>query len=534
MEYSWHVLKALVRVVRAGCGLFMPLPPMTLDDKPFKKLRVSRPPKTDLRRQSAASGRDCTSSASASSPAPASGGGVDKEAEAGVDRTLSVLPDKGMLEFSFGSFLKPPPTGQPLSANLLEKLLRELADTNLMAQASKDIVVSVMHGNFINIAQTRQLLSVNNDAEFRLLVLEANFNAFSDPHLRPALLADLAPSERKRLQRRVGPASWFFTALNPTGHYTLNLNRPMDRQVALALMAFKNREQEWEEKNAKTEGVRVGGTRDKNLDRVWRNAKFNHRPHKYENTWVLPRHGTLQLDFVQITKPSDLFFAEDIKVIGNHQLVELVATQGDAWNKNPAAFVTHVREASNGCFFTCDQVKYLLLEITKAIVIKERFSDKFGGTAILRRWTNKTAALYFTMWRMGIVLDLKRIPSLREAGNSAQVDSHGNLIPESAADKAKFEYFENLRVELVVIMFARVRDFLGFRTQIFEKLRYDKYVLISFFSKSFFEKYISFDICGEPQRSRPSVLVAFRIYRSLNYVYIGLFKRSVFVKINLY
>ena len=41
---------------------------------------------------------------------------------------------------------------------------------------------------------------------------------------------------------------------------------------------------------------------------------------------------------------------------------------------------------------------------------------------VLRRWMNKATALYFTLWRMGIVLNLKRIPSLQEAG-SRQVDA---------------------------------------------------------------------------------------------------------------
>jgi len=36
-------VKALVRVVKAGNGLFMPTPPLALDGKPYKKFFVTRP-----------------------------------------------------------------------------------------------------------------------------------------------------------------------------------------------------------------------------------------------------------------------------------------------------------------------------------------------------------------------------------------------------------------------------------------------------------------------------------------------------------
>ena len=454
---SWHVLKSLVRTVKAGNGAFVgtSAAPMLLNSKPYTKFRVAR--------------------RKASSPRPGSPASpVEVEAiNAEVDKELAVLPDKGILEFNFGSLWKPPRMGQELSEALFEKMMREFSSSALTIPAAKDILASVMHGNVMSSAQVNRLLTVTLDSELRLLVLHAVFNKISDPQRKPELLKLLLPTQRRDLRRRTGTVSWFFTANNPTGHYNLNLGRPTDREVALILVAWKNREQEWESEQARKQQGRVGGTRDKALDRVWRNAMYNGKPRPYDYTWALPRSGTLRLDFVQITKPTDDLNAEDIKIISNDDIVELVASLGDPFHKDPVAFVAAVREASNGFCFTTEQCKYLLLELTKAIVVQERFSPilrEKKAAMVLRRWSSKTHAIYFTMWRMGLVLDLKRIPSLREAGAQESVDSKGKPIPETAASKKRFEKYEDLRVELIVIMFARIVDHLGFRHSIYEKL----------------------------------------------------------------
>ncbi len=110
------------------------------------------------------------------------------------------------------------------------------------------------------------------------------------------------------------------------------------------------------------------------------------------------------MDFVQITKPTDWLEREDINVIATEALVELSGARGDLFHsQTPGDIVAAARQASNAVFFTCDQVQFLLLELTKAIVIKERYSPKVGTLKILQRWTNKASALFFIRWRMGIV-----------------------------------------------------------------------------------------------------------------------------------
>jgi len=85
------------------------------------------------------------------------------------------------------------------------------------------------------------------------------------------------------------------------------------------------------------------------------------------------------MDFVQITKPTDWLEREDINVIATEALVELSGARGDLFHsQTPGDIVAAARQASNAVFFTCDQVQFLLLELTKAIVIKERYSPKVG------------------------------------------------------------------------------------------------------------------------------------------------------------
>jgi hypothetical protein len=405
-EYSRHVVKALVRVVLAGNGLFMPSPPLTINGKLYKKFWVSRP-KTAIAQGSQSPGGGARGA-----------GGAGEGSPAAVQAALACLPEKGILEFTFGSLYKPPAIGAKLATQLHEKLLRELSNSNLTVPGIRDVLVSVLHGNVLTCQQVSELLTLNNDAEYRLTVLHAVFNKISDPQHRPALLAATSsPAERQRLKQQVGAACWVFSALNPTGHYSLNLNRPMQRELALALMAFNNQEKILEDEILKQAQHRVGGPRDKSLARTWRNSKLDNEPFAYSNTRALPRNGTLVVDFVQISKPS--YSKEDITVMPNENLVNLVRVYGDPWHKDPASLVEQVREESNMYFFTCDMVQYLLLELTKCIVIRNMFAEKVQkvtGIHILQRWMNKAMAMCFTMWRMGIILQLKRIPSLQEAG----------------------------------------------------------------------------------------------------------------------
>jgi hypothetical protein len=145
--------------------------------------------------------------------------------------------------------------------------------------------------------QTQKLLDLAKlfpaeAASFRLLLLSTVFNKISDPGtFRTTIISEMAVSERKRLMARIGKPAWVFTACNPTGEYRLNLSRAQERDVALILVALKNQEQEFAEEEAKRTEGRVGGRRDKEMERIWRNATYNNRPLVYEPTWQLPTQG---------------------------------------------------------------------------------------------------------------------------------------------------------------------------------------------------------------------------------------------------
>jgi len=132
-KISLHILKSLVRLVKQGFGMFMPLPPMTLDAKP-QRLHVARAtcnvPHYMLLR------RNVTKP---SSPE------VD---EKDINKILAALPNKGILEFTYGGMRKLPVVGQPLAEPLFQMLLTELKHgRTLSVQAISDILTPALHGH---------------------------------------------------------------------------------------------------------------------------------------------------------------------------------------------------------------------------------------------------------------------------------------------------------------------------------------------------------------------------------------------------
>ena len=65
---------------------------------------------------------------------------------------------------------------------------------------------------------------------------------------------------------------------------------------------------------------------------------------------------------------------------------------------------------------------------------------------------------------------MKRIPTLHEVDTRIIDDKTDTLLPLSSQEQKKFEYYENLHVELSVIMYGRVCDHLGYNHQILEKV----------------------------------------------------------------
>ena len=155
--------------------------------------------------------------------------------EKDINKILAALPNKGILEFTYGGMRKLPVVGQSLEAPLFQMLLKELKNGRPLS------------------------------------------------------------AQRKQLMARIGKSAWFFTACIPTGEYRLNLSRAKECDVALILVALKNQEQEVAEEEAKRTEGRVGGRRNKAMERIWRNATYNNRQFVYDVTWQLLTEGISHL-----------------------------------------------------------------------------------------------------------------------------------------------------------------------------------------------------------------------------------------------
>ena len=69
--------------------------------------------------------------------------------------------------------------------------------------------------------------------------------------------------------------------------------------LRLVPFGFGSHEQQAEQTLYNEAKGRPGGVRPQ-IDLVWRNAKFNRRPHVWSNTWNVPRDGVLELDYVAL------------------------------------------------------------------------------------------------------------------------------------------------------------------------------------------------------------------------------------------
>jgi len=418
-EYSRKVLKSLLRLQTQKTGSFCP--GMLLNDKPFK-LETGRSSLNDL-----------------------------YESSEGSQKGKSSMPTSGILSFEFASYRRPPAgrhcgdvhtSGDQLQEASMLKLC-DFFDSRKTLEETKELLEALLKGSYLSSAQAARLLRLLVDSDTRVYFACFAYLHISDSAKSNLLTNELSGFEAIRFASRIGRKRLDFTPNNPTGHYSLHLDKPHERAIALDLIYFKNLEMSFEDEDYKKSKTRKGGERV-NFDRVWRNCYYNHKRHSYSNTWKLPTEGVLELDFVQISRPST-----PVAVISNELVVSLC---GDGWGnqKSPEEILAEVRKSSNLYFFTCKQILYIILQITKLMALRQKIKKKLDKNEIISRWSNRRLSTSFTSWRMGIILNLNRLPTLREVG-----------ILEGKSP---------LRVELCVIVFARVVDWNGFKPLIFEKL----------------------------------------------------------------
>lgn len=276
-----------------------------------------------------------------------------------------------------------------------------------------------------------------------IVMLCANLHKrLSDPENMNAVMQILSKAEGHAFEKVAGPLAFSFTLHNPTGHYILDLGKNSERDVATHLAAWKNQESVFEEQLQK-EKSQVGFAKI-NFERVWRNASINGHNHIYSTTSALPCSGKFEIDFVQISKPDT-----GAKPITDSELDNLLHDQWSIKNsEDPEILVKYFRELSNTFYFTCKQVQDLLILVTKASFLGKVYSD----LKILQQWATSTVSKFFNHWRF----------ENRSPKRFVRLVCLGNDCSDLSLCK--------LRVEIMVIAFARTIDWHGIQPLILEHL----------------------------------------------------------------
>ena len=96
----------------------------------------------------------------------------------------------------------------------------------------------------------------------------------------------------------LGPL-YYYNDNNPTGHYKLELHREQDRMVALRLTA-RNRQERMEVRRHRRPDLSQHG----NGENV-RRSFYNGELFVYTSTWVVPRTGVWEFDYVSPIRPNE-------------------------------------------------------------------------------------------------------------------------------------------------------------------------------------------------------------------------------------
>ena len=278
-----------------------------------------------------------------------------------------------------------------------------------------------------------------------VVVLATNlYKRLSDPENWNSILHVLSNAEASAFQKFAGPLASSFTLHNPTGHYVLDLSRPSEKEIAQRLATWKNQETAFEEQWQK-EKSQLGFPKI-NFDRVWRNATLNSRQHTYSTTTGIPSTGKLELDFVQISKPEP-----GARAIDDSELDKLITERfrdGQTHEEEPALLVRYFRELSNIYFFAVRQVQNILVDITKAFCLQSAKPTE----NVMNRWQIRRLATAFIFWRF----------ENRKPKRFVRLICLVNDI--FASD------LYQLRVEVIVIAFARTVDWYGLAPMILDHL----------------------------------------------------------------
>jgi len=281
-----------------------------------------------------------------------------------------------IVKFSYASLRKRANAADALPIKAFLTLQEGLSSPMSNATHCLDLIDTVMGPDvFITIDQAKQLFDCVNlptDLRYRELlpvrshILSKFYHKIVESGRNKELLEWCSDDVRKTLEKQLGAISFSFTPNNPTGFHKLDLSDMSQREIATRLTEIRNdTEQRMEQlKRFYGGGKRAGGRRetaDDNIDleRAWRNSKFNGQPLQWSNDWALPHHGILEVDFVEVTKPDPNDHKDgDLSAMDANKFGDFVASLKGM--EDDAQRVHAIRQYSNVGFFYVRQLAQLL------------------------------------------------------------------------------------------------------------------------------------------------------------------------------
>lgn len=287
------------------------------------------------------------------------------------DETEWVIPLEGILVFRYASIRVRDVSADTLDTASFKKILSVFKDHEKSHAARKEVMAMYLSlDTLVHYSQVVAWVEAlydkghaeNKDIrQTRAEIVSYCFHKLVETSRTRELLTLLDPEARKAAERMLGPSSFDFTRENPTGYYHLNLAEAGDRAICMVLQELRSLQIPRLRQIHKYYQNRTGGPRDE-LERVWRNVKFDGKVVPFDPAWRVPQAGTLELDFVQVTRPGT-----GTKPIGAGSFEDFLQNtlKPLAAAEEEGELVAKVRAKSDDFYFSCEQVYRILTILTK-------------------------------------------------------------------------------------------------------------------------------------------------------------------------
>uniref|UniRef100_A0A7S1MV82 EF-hand domain-containing protein n=2 Tax=Hemiselmis andersenii TaxID=464988 RepID=A0A7S1MV82_HEMAN len=277
------------------------------------------------------------------------------------------LPDKGFVEVEFAD-TRVAPSEEKLGDDIMHSLREQLAG-NIAAHKKVDVVQAAMGMSQLSFDQMLELLAFipENETQERVNLVCRCYHRLSGMDDPRKALDVLATEEKSFVEKQLGAASFTFFRNNPTGFHRLDLAQPAQREVLLRLVGLKNAMSDMEEGMVKYYQKRGRGERDVlSLGLSWRNARFNHNPIAFSQSWSVPYGGMFDVDFVDLRRPDHNCAAmseEEFEEAIMSKWRETSALLG-LYTMSPNSKLKLLREVTNSCHVCCDQVARMVKQFS--------------------------------------------------------------------------------------------------------------------------------------------------------------------------